>query len=302
MQTLQKSRKQIAFHYDVPSDFYGLWLDSQMIYSCAYFKTGKECLDEAQSNKLDLICRKLRLKPNERLLDIGCGWGGLMVHAAKNYGVKARGITLSREQFHFVNDLIQRKGLSSKCEVFLTNYRELGGENVYDKLVSVGMFEHVGINNLDGYFAVAHRLLKDRGLFLNHGITKKEKWRSRNPSSEFLEKHIFPGGQLDQLHHVVELTEKNDFEILDVESLRPHYAITLRRWVERLQARKSEALQIVDEETYRKWIIFMAASAVAFEDGSVSVFQVLASKQATDGLSRVPLTRADIYETEIMDF
>ncbi len=302
MQTLEKSKKQIAFHYDVSNDFYQLWLDRNMVYSCAYFKTGRECLDDAQSNKLDLICRKLRLKQGERLLDIGCGWGGLLIHAAKNYGVMAHGITLSREQFHFAAESIEQEGLSSSCQVFLKDYRELDDEHTYDKLVSVGMFEHVGISNLKSYFAIAGRVLKEKGLFLNHGITIKEKWRSRNPTSEFLEKYIFPGGELDQLNHVIALTEDSGFEILDVESLRPHYTITLRRWVKRLQSRKEEALQIVDEETYRKWLIFMAASAVAFEEGSVSVSQILCSKNTTGGASEVPLTRADIYETEIMAF
>ncbi len=299
MRAAKKSQKQITFHYDVSNEFYQLWLDQRMVYSCAYFKRGDESIDEAQFNKLGHICRKLRLSPGEKLLDIGCGWGGLIIHAAKNYGVYARGITLSKKQLGFANELIDKEGLRSRCQVTLQDYRGLEEEDLYDKVVSVGMFEHVGIKNLPIYFSMAKKVLKEKGLFLNHGITKKEKWRRKNATTKFLDKYIFPGGELDQLNHVLKVMEDNDFEILDVESLRPHYAKTLRLWVERLQRRKIEALRHVDEETYRRWLIYMAASAVSFEEGNTSVFQILGSKNTTAGLSQAPLTRADVYEDEM---
>lgn len=300
MHDVQKHKKQISFHYDVSNDFYRIWLDRKMVYSCAYFERGDESIDEAQLNKLDLICRKLQLVPGEKFLDVGCGWGGLIIHAAKNYGVYAKGITLSMEQFDLADELIKREGLGSRCEVSLQDYRELDEESYYDKVASVGMFEHVGIKNLPLFFGAVKKVLKEKGLFLNHGITKKEKWQSRDPSSEFLDKYIFPGGELDQLGHVLQVMEDNSLEILDVENLRTHYAKTLRLWVGRLQRRKKEALRFVDEETYRKWIIYMAASALSFEEGNISVFQMLGSKQTRAGLSRMPLTRAYIYENEMI--
>ncbi len=300
MRDVQQSKRQISFHYDVSNDFYRLWLDRRMVYSCAYFESGDESIDQAQLNKLDLICRKLRLTPGERFLDIGSGWGGLIIHAAKNYGVHAKGITLSMEQLDFTEELIRREGLSSRCEVALQDYRELDEESCYDKVASVGMFEHVGIKNLPLFFGAVKAVLKEKGLFLNHGITKKEKWQSRDPSAEFLDKYIFPGGELDQLSHVLQMMEESNLEILDVENLRTHYSKTLRLWVDRLQRRKKEALRFVDEETYRKWILYMAASAVAFEEGNIFVFQTLGSKQTRAGLSRMPLTRAYIYENEMI--
>ncbi len=299
MRGIKKSRRQISFHYDVSNEFFRLWLDKWMVYSCAYFKRGDESIDEAQLNKLDYICRKLRLKPGEKLLDIGCGWGGLIVYAAKNYGVYAKGITLSRNQFNFAREWIKREGLASHCQVDFKDYRELEEEDFYDKVVSVGMFEHVGIKNLPIYFKTVRKVLKEKGLFLNHGITKKEKWRRGKPTTKFLDKYIFPGGELAQINHVLRVMEENNFEILDVESLRQHYAKTLRLWVKRLQEKKAEALRYVDEETYRKWLIYMAASAISFEEGNTSVFQVLASKQTKPGLSLIPLTRADLYEERV---
>lgn len=287
-------RKAIAFHYDVSNDFYGLWLDREMVYSCAYFQNAEESLDQAQRNKLDYICRKLRLKPGERLLDIGCGWGALICWAAKHYGVQAHGITLSRHQYEYARERIRAQGLEKRAEVALTDYREVAGEPLYDKIASVGMFEHVGLRNLPLYFQTAHRLLKPDGLFLNHGITHDEEGRRKTVATAFINRYVFPDGELDTVSNVQCEMERSRFEILDVEALRPHYALTLRRWVRRLEDRRREALQHVSEAKYRVWRLYMAACALEFESGGTGVYQILASKKG-GRTGVVPLTRRDLY-------
>lgn len=289
-----RDRQAIAFHYDVSNDFYQMWLDEQMVYSCAYFEETGESLDQAQRNKLDHICRKLRLKPGERLLDIGCGWGALIRRAARHYGVSAHGITLSRNQYEHCLRTIAEQGLQDRVSVELKDYRDMAGDAVFDKIVSVGMFEHVGIGNFPTYFGAAQRLLKPGGLFLNHGITcDTEGWR-KSLSTEFINRYVFPGGELDTVSNVQRAMERSGFEILDVEALRPHYALTLRHWVQRLESRRDEALQCVSEATYRVWRLYMAACALSFEAGDVGVYQVLAAKRAK-GSNPVPLTRRDVY-------
>ncbi len=287
-------RKAIAFHYDVSNAFYGLWLDRQRVYSCAYFQSPEEDLDRAQQNKLDHICRKLRLKPGERLLDIGCGWGALIRWAAVHYGVSAHGVTLSRKQYEHCQRAIAEAGLQDRVSVELKDYRDLEGEAVFDKIASVGMFEHVGIRNFPIYFGTAQRLLKPGGLFLNHGITHEtEGWR-KSVSTTFINRYVFPDGELDTVSNVQRAMERSGFEILDVEALRPHYALTLRHWVQRLESRRDEALQCVSGPTYRVWRLYMAACALAFEAGDVGVYQILAARRAR-GVNPVPLTRRDLY-------
>jgi len=289
------NRRAISFHYDVSNEFYALWLDEQMVYSCAYYEDAAQSLEQAQRNKLDHICRKLRLKPGERLLDIGCGWGALVCWAAEYYGVNAHGITLSRNQYEHVQRTIRRRGLEQKVSVELIDYRDLQGEAEYDKLVSVGMFEHVGLKNLPTYFAIAHRLLKPGGLFLNHGITSDEGGWKKSISTEFINRYVFPDGQMETVSMVQQIMEGAGFEIHDVEGLRQHYALTLREWVNRLELRHEEVLKHVPESVYRIWRLYMAASALQFEEGIAGVYQILVSRRAA--FSRpVPLTRRDLYQ------
>lgn len=288
------NRKAISFHYDVSNDFYALWLDERMVYSCAYYEDSDQSLEQAQRNKLDHICRKLRLKPGERLLDIGCGWGALICWAAKHYGVSAHGITLSQNQFDHAQRVIKEQGLEHSVSVELRDYRDLQGEAEYDKLVSVGMFEHVGLKNLPTYFAIAQRLLKPGGLFLNHGITSDEGGWKKSVATEFINRYVFPDGQLETISTVQRLMEEARLEIHDVEGLRQHYALTLREWVSRLEQRRNEALQHIPESTYRVWRLYMAACALQFEEGGTGIYQILASKR--EPFSRpVPLTRGDLY-------
>ena len=288
------NRDAISFHYDVSNDFYALWLDEQMLYSCAYYEDAGQTLEQAQRNKLDHICRKLRLKPGERLLDIGCGWGALICWAAEHYGVNAHGITLSRNQYEHALQTIRRLGLEHKVSVELRDYRDLAGEAEYDKLSSVGMFEHVGLKNLPAYFAVANRLLKPGGLFLNHGITSDESGWKKTVATEFINRYVFPDGQLETISTVQQVMEDVSFEIHDVESLRQHYALTLRDWVGRLERGHDEALKHVPESVYRIWRFYMAACAQQFEEGGIGVYQILASRRAPF-CCPVPLTRRDLY-------
>lgn len=288
------NRHAISFHYDVSNDFYALWLDEQMVYSCAYYEDAGQSLEQAQRNKLDHICRKLRLKPGEQLLDIGCGWGALICWAAEHYGVNAHGITLSQNQYDYVQGIIKQRGLEQKVSVELLDYRDLRGEAKYDKLVSVGMFEHVGLKNLPTYFEIAHRSLKPGGLFLNHGITSDEGGWKKSIATEFINRYVFPDGQLETISTVQQIMEGADFEIHDVEGLRQHYALTLREWVSRLELRREEALKHVPESVYRIWRLYMAACALHFEEGNSGIYQILASKRAPFSNS-VPLTRRDLY-------
>jgi cyclopropane-fatty-acyl-phospholipid synthase len=280
----------VQFHYDLSNEFYALWLDRAMVYSCAYFQSADDGLEHAQTAKLDLICRKLCLQPGDRLLDIGCGWGALVIHAAKHYGVEAHGVTLSHAQLALAQARVDGSGLQHHIKVEYRDYRDLDGLSVYDKISSVGMFEHVGLNNLPTYFATVHRLLKPSGLFLNHGITHDvEGWKT-TLSTEFINRYIFPDGQLDTVSNVQRVMEGARFEIEDVESLRSHYALTLRHWVARLEAKHAQALHHVNEATYRVWRLYMAACALEFETGEIGVYQLLASKR-DGGLSTLPLTR-----------
>jgi len=288
------NRHAISFHYDVSNDFYALWLDEQRVYSCAYYEDASQSLEQAQRNKLEYICRKLQLKPGERLLDIGCGWGALICWAAEHYDVSAHGITLSQNQYDHAQRTIKQRGLEHKVSVELLDYRDLQGEASYDKLVSVGMFEHVGLKNLPAYFAIANRLLKPGGLFLNHGITTDEDGWKKTVSTEFINRYVFPDGQLETVSTVQKIMEDSGFEIHDVEGLRQHYALTLREWVKRLDARHEEALKHVTEPVYRIWRLYMAACAMQFEEGNTGIYQILASKREPFS-SPVPLTRRDLY-------
>jgi len=295
--SVERDRQAISYHYDVSNEFYALWLDRHMVYSCAYFHSPEETLDEAQERKLNLVCRKLRLNPGQRLLDLGCGWGGLAIYAAKRYGVDATGITLSEPQAELANERIAAAGLSDRCRVEVRDYREVEDDRGYDAIASIGMFEHVGEKLLATYFDQALRLLNPGGVFLNHGIASRATDEpTRGPS--FSDVYVFPDGELVPIHVTLRAAEEVGFEVRDVESLREHYALTLRRWVRRLESRREKALQCVDEPTYRVWRLFMAGSAYGFTRGRLNVYQSLLIKTGENGRSGLPLTRRDWYTPE----
>lgn len=289
--------ESISYHYDVSNEFYGLWLDRNMVYSCAYFKRTDDTLDAAQEQKLDHICRKLMLQPGERFLDIGCGWGGLIRWAAKHYGVQATGITLSKQQHAYAVERIRAEGLQDKCEALLVDYRDVPGEERFDKIASIGMFEHVGIKNLPVYFGAVKRLLREKGLFLNHGITAMS--TASNPvgmgASEFIDRYVFPNGELPHVSVALADMSEQKLEVVDVESLRPHYARTLELWADRLVANRARALAAAGEKRVRIWQVYLAGCAHAFRQGWVSIHQILASKQTEEGSSELPLTREYMY-------
>jgi len=293
--SVERDRQAVTFHYDVSNDFYALWLDRRMVYSCAYFYSPDEELDTAQERKLDYLCRKLRLRPGQRLLDVGCGWGGLVIHAAQHYGVDATGITLSQPQADLANERIAAAELADRCRVWVRDYREIDEPDRYDALVSVGMFEHVGAALLPTYFAQTWQLLKPGGVFVNHGIANTAADRPGRRSPSFSQTYVFPDGELVSISTTLRVAEESGFEVRDVESLREHYALTLRHWVRRLETHHERALQFVDEPTYRVWRLFMSGSAYGFSTGRLNLYQALLVKPGERGQSGLPLTRADWY-------
>jgi len=287
-----RDRRAISYHYDLPAEFYALWLDQRMVYSCAYFATPEEDLDTAQIRKLDYICRKLRLRAGERLLDIGCGWGGLIVHAAAHYGVEAVGITLSVPQAEMARKRLHELGLNDRCRVEVADYRDLEHNQQYDKIVSVGMFEHVGERLLPEYFRRAWDLLRPGGVFLNHGIVYSATYHRHGPS--FTDRYVFPDGELVPISTSLRAAELSSFEVRDVESLREHYALTLHHWVRRLEAHAEQARRITDDAVYRTWRLYMAGAAHSFRSGRLNIYQTLLAKPS-QGRSGLPLTREDWY-------
>ena len=288
--SLNKDAEQIQFHYDVSDDFYALWLDPRRVYSCAYFRTPELSLAEAQEAKLDHICRKLMLQPGERFLDIGSGWGGLLLWAAEHYGVDATGITLSKNQHAHVQQLIEEKGLQGRVRVELRDYRELSADAPFDKISSVGMFEHVGAAFMPTYFRKIHSLLKPGGLVLNHGITSGQlDYRQLGAGmGDFIEKYIFPGGELLHVTHVLRETAAAGLEMVDTESLRPHYARTLWAWSDALEAQLGTARKVLEraggrqgenaERILRAYRLYLAGSAMSFEQGWISLHQMLSTR------------------------
>ncbi len=295
--SLARDRAAVRYHYDVGNDFYALWLDRRMVYSCAYFPTGAEELDAAQEAKLEHICRKLRLRPGDSLLDIGCGWGGLVLYAAERYGARALGVTLSEPQARWARERISAAGLADRCRVEVRDYREIT-EGRFDRIVSVGMFEHVGRSRLAEYFRAAWRLLRPGGFFLNHGIAGNPTppvWRRLGRRASFVNAYVFPDGDLLPIGETLSSAQAAGFEVRDLEGLREHYARTLRLWVQRLEARGEEALALVGEGKYRTWRLFMAGCADAFAAGRISVFQALLAKPEASGRVTLPWSRADLY-------
>lgn len=296
---LADNKAFIQFHYDLSNDFYALFLDPEMVYSCAYYTDWNNTVEQAQHDKLEMICRKLRLKPGDTMLDIGCGWGGLVCHAAKNYGVKAHGITLSEEQLAFAREKVKRLGLENLVTLELKDY--MLAEGKYDKIASIGMYEHIGLKNIPAYMNKVRSLLNENGVFLNHAISRrarKEKSgllpQRMRPEKKAIAKYIFPGGELDNIGHSVAAMEIAGFEVHDVEGWREHYARTCKLWCERLTANKDEAIKHVGEEKYRIWVAYLAGVSLAFSRGTLRLFQTVATKSAK-GTSPLPPTRADLY-------
>ena len=291
------NKAKVQYHYDVSNAFYRLWLDERMVYSCAYFRSEADSLDQAQLQKLDHICRKLALERDQEFLDIGCGWGALILRAAQIWGVRATGITLSQNQHDHVAARIAELGLSDRVRVQLLDYRDLPEDRLYDKIASIGMFEHVGVRNYPRYFGKIARILKPGGLVLNHGITHNLIGAESLGSGigDFIEDYVFPGGQLAHVSRVVEGAAAQGLEAIDAEALREHYARTLWHWVERLEANADAARREVGEEKFRIWRIYLAGSAHAFDRGWLSLFQLLAGKPLPDGRLPHPATRDYMY-------
>ena len=289
----------IAHHYDVSNDFYRLWLDASMVYSCAYFPNQTESLEAAQQAKLDHTLGKLMLKPGERLLDIGCGWGALAMRAAQKFGARVLGVTLSRKQHALACERVAQAGLAAQVEIRLQDYRDLDpSDGQFDKITSIGMFEHVGLNHLEAYFAKIHALLKNGGLVLNHGITSTDPASGVAPlgAAGFIEKYVFPNGELPHISLVLKDMQSAGLETLDVEGLRRHYARTLACWSDNYERQQQAIRALVDETTYRVWRIYLAGCAHAFSQNWVSIYQVLACKAGTgDALNPTPWSRAYMY-------
>jgi cyclopropane-fatty-acyl-phospholipid synthase len=289
-QSRRRAAGNIRFHYDYPAGFYQQFLDERLVYSCAYFREPGCSLDQAQLAKFAHVCRKLDLRCGDRFLDVGCGWGGLVMYAAGQYGARAAGCTLSRAQYGFIQAELARRGLGDRVEVHEKDYRDLHGQ--YDKIASIGMFEHVGSRRLRSYFAKIYSLLVDDGRFLNHGIVRPQS-AADDVETLFMHQYVFPDGELVHLADVVREAELAGFEVLDVENLRLHYAMTCRAWVQRLQEHSRECIRLVGSRTHRTWLLFLAASADGFERALLEVHQVLLAKR-TSPLNRA-LTRESIY-------
>ncbi|MBU8848245.1 MAG: cyclopropane-fatty-acyl-phospholipid synthase family protein [Desulfobacterales bacterium] len=283
MKAREKEKKNIEYHYDVPSDFYQLFLGETMGYTCGYYISEDATMDNAQNEKMDLICRKLRLKKGERLLDIGCGWGKFAVYAAKHYNVSVTGITLSLEQKNYAENWIKKQGFSHKIKIKILNYRDLGSD-IFDKISCVGMSEHVGKANMLNFFKIVHKSLKKGGLFMQHTITTNIK-RKKGYENSFLDKYMFPGGELMFEHDLVKLASSSGFELLNAENFRTHYIKTLNDWIVRMEKRKDKLLKIVSDKVYRIYYVFFIGSLISFRQKEISLFQNLFYKTDTDNSS-----------------
>lgn len=293
----QTDAEAISYHYDLSNEFYQLWLDQDMAYSCAYFKEPDNTLDEAQQDKFDHLCRKLRLQEGEYLLDVGCGWGGLARFAAREYGVKVFGITLSEEQLKLARQRVEDEGLARQVELQILDYRDLPQDGRFDKVVSVGMFEHVGHANLALYCQRLFGAVREGGLVMNHGITAKhvDGRPVGRGAGTFIGRYVFPHGELPHLSMISAQLCEAGLEVVDVESLRLHYAKTLSLWSERLEIQLHKAADLVPEKALRIWRLYLAGCAHAFSKGWINLHQVLAVKPYADGHHELPWTRDDLY-------
>ncbi|MBN3810211.1 cyclopropane-fatty-acyl-phospholipid synthase family protein [Paraburkholderia sp. Ac-20347] len=288
-------KRAIQYHYDVSNEFYKLWLDENMVYSCAYFENGDEDLATAQLKKIDHILTKIQLQPDQTLLDIGCGWGALVLRAAQKFGARCVGVTLSQNQFDLATQRVKDAGLQDRIEIRLQDYRDVTGQ--FDRITSVGMFEHVGRKNLPGYFTKVRELLADDGVAMNHGITSSdaESGETALGGGEFIDRYVFPDGELPHIGLALEAAQRGGLEAVDVESLRRHYAHTLDLWADNFEARAQEAKQLVDDEKFRIWRVYLAGCAYAFEHDDVSIYQIVCRK-AGRSATTLPWSRRYMYE------
>ncbi len=298
--TRKSDRQAIEYHYDVSNEFYSAWLDPRMVYSCAYFRTGDEDLATAQVQKLDHVCRKLMLAPGQTLLDIGCGWGAMAIHAASHYGVKAVGVTLSTNQFELARERVREAGLEDRVEIRLQDYRDIPDEAGFDRISSIGMFEHVGLKNLRGYFDTVYRLLKPGGVALNHGITSAD---ADNRSvglgaGEFIDRYVFPDGELPHVSFAIRELSEAGLELTDAESLRRHYAKTLGFWSDGFERKIDHLTALAGERRTRIWRVYLAGCAHAFAHGWINIYQLQAIRprnRAGGAESPLPLSRGYMY-------
>lgn len=289
-----KDRGAIAYHYDVSNDFYRRWLDQEMVYSCAYFECGNEDLATAQEKKIDHIFRKIRLERGHTLLDIGCGWGALLIRAAETFGVHGVGITLSENQATLARQLIAKRGLSSHIEIRLQDYRDIEGS--FDRITSVGMFEHVGLRNLSYYFHKVNSLLAAGGVVMNHGITSTDPGSGETPygNGEFIEQFVFPHGQLPHLSLVLESMQEAGLEVFDIENLRRHYAKTCEIWSNNFEENSESIKLLAGERRYRIWRVYLAGCAHAFKEDWISLYQIVCVKAGSTG-NELPWSRQYMY-------
>ena len=294
-------RESIHYHYDVSNAFYAEWLDPAMVYSCAYFEHGDETLAEAQTKKIDHILTKLRIEPGQRLLDIGCGWGALVLRAAERFGARCVGITLSQNQADLANERVRAAGLQDRIEIRLQDYRDV--KETFDRISSVGMFEHVGLKNLPAYFRIVHDLLVPGGWALNHGITSSDpqNGETRHGGGRFIDRYVFPNGELPHIGTVLTTMQEGGLEAVDAENLRRHYARTLRCWSDAFEAKSAHLKTLVDDKTWRIWRMYLVGSQWAFEQDDIALFQVLCHRagQSAQGL---PWSRGWMYGRRGVDF
>ncbi len=298
--TKEFDAEAISHHYDVSNDFYQLFLCENMLYTCAYYRDPEGDLAQAQQDKMDLVCRKLRLLPGEDYLDVGCGWGSIAIWAAKHYGVNATGVTLSREQAEFGQQWAKREGLEDRCHIHHMDYRDLPEDRTFSKISAVGIIEHIGISNYDFYFKWVRDRLRHGGLFLNHGITHHKHWKLTSQWN-FVTRHVFPNGELDNITHIMDAMERQKWEIVDVENLRLHYARTCHQWYENLEKNAERAKEIVGERIYRIYRLWLVCSAEAFYSGSLGLYQVLLQKHESTRKHQLPGTREEIYKTFLLE-
>jgi len=292
--TKEKDAEAIQYHYDVSNDFYSLWLDPNMVYSCAYFENDDEDLATAQIKKIDHILNKIQVKPGQRLLDIGCGWGALVMRAAEKYGAECVGITLSEKQYELARERVRAAGLSNKIDIRIEDYRDVKG--TFDRITSVGMFEHVGLRHLPAYFGKISSLLSENGIAMNHGITSTDPESGGTPygGGEFIGKYVFPHGELPHIGLVLKTMQEGGLEALDVENLRFHYAKTCATWADNFEAQTDAIKRMVDEKRYRIWRVYLAGSSYSFANDLIALYQVVCVKSGRRA-PLLPMSRRYMY-------